>query len=332
MPSPPSPPAVSLAVPPPGTVSPGRVRDLAAHRPLLLIGAGCFFYATGPVFVAGSSVSGPVFSFWRLWFGVAVFGALALAHRRATGRRPSRRAWVWAAVTGAIFGVDQLLFMTAVKETSVVDVLLVGTLGPLITAIAAVPMFGERTGRAFRVWTLVAIAGSAVVLLAGSTGPEGRPLGMLLAVLDVFAFTAFFMFSKVGRDHGDTVPFLFGVMCVATVVVSSYVVLTGGAVRSATGDDLLLALATAVIPGTFGHFVSTWPLKWVPANVPPVMRLSIPFLSGFMAWLFLGQGIEAGHVVGGAVTVGGVAGALLSPAGRRLIARRPVTTVDVGAG
>lgn len=308
------------------------MRDLVTRHPLGLIWAGCCLYATGPVLVAGSSVSGPVFSFWRLWFGVAVFGVLAAVHVRTTGRRPSRQAWAWAAASGVAFGVDQLLFMTAVKETSVVDVLLVGTLGPLVTAVAAVPMFGERTGAAFRVWTVVAIAGSAVVVLAGSTGPEGRPLGMILALLDVFAFTAFFMLSKGGRDHADTVPFLFGVMCVAAVLVSGYVAATGGAVGAATGNDVLLTFATAVVPGTLGHFVMTWPLKWVPANVPPVMRLSIPFLSGFMAWVFLGEGITAAHVVGGLVTMAGVAGALLSPAGRRLMAQRPVTTVDVGAG
>lgn len=322
----------SATVPAPIPATPARVRDLAARHPLWLVGAGCSLYAVGPVLVAASSVSGPVFSFWRLWFGVAVFGALTATHVRATGRRPDRRGLSWALATGIAFGLHQLFFMTAIKQTSVVDVLLVGTLAPVVTAVAAVPMFGERTGPAFRIWTVVAIAGSAGVVLAGSAGPEGEPLGMTLAALNVFAFSAFFLLSKGGRDHIDTVPFLFGVMVVAALFVSVFVGATRAPVGGMTGGDFVLAVATAVVPGTLGHFVMTWPLKWVPANVPPVMRLSIPFLSGFLAWAFLDQGVEAAHVIGGLVTIAGVAGALLSPAGRRLMARERPTAVDVGEG
>lgn len=75
---------------------------------------------------------------------------------------------------------------------------------------------------------------------------------------------------------------------------------------------------------TIGHFVSTWPLRWVPANVPPLLQLAIPFLASALAWLVLHQRIEAGHVLGGTITMVGVAGALRSPAGRRLVAREEV--------
>lgn len=309
-----------------------QAQTFAAENPLWLIGAGCFLYATGPVMVRASSASGPVFSMWRLWFGVAVFGALTAAHLRATGRRPDLRGLRWALATGVAFGLHQLFFMTAIKQTSVVDVLLVGTLSPVVVAVAAVPMFGEHTGVPFRLWTLLAIGGAAGVVLAGSSGPEGEPAGMFLAVLNVFAFAAFFLLSKGGRDHIDVVPFLFGVMVVAAFFVTSFVAATGGAAGSVTGDDLALAAGAAIVPGTLGHFVMTWPLKWVPANVPPVMRLSIPFISGTLAWVFLGEGFEAAHLAGGSLTILGVAGALLSPSGRRLVAREAPAVVDVGDG
>ncbi len=298
-----------------------RASSFAADNPLWLIGAGCFLYATGPVMVRASSVSGPIFSLWRLWFGVGIFGALALTHIGMTKRWPGRRGLSWAFAAGLGFGLHQLFFMTAVKQTSVVDVLLIGTLSPIVVAAAAVPMFGEHTGLPFRLWTLVAIAGTTGVVLAGSSGAEGEPVGMLLAVLNVFAFAAFFLFSKAGRPHIDTVPFLGGVMVVAAVFVSLFVLATGGSPGTATGNDLLLMLGAAIVPGTLGHFVMTWPLQWVPANVPPVMRLSIPFLSGTLAWVTLGEGFEVAHLVAGAVTIAGVAGALMSPSGRRLVAR-----------
>lgn len=297
-----------------------RVQSLAARQPLVLIVLGVFFYSTGPVMVQASSVEAVIFSAWRLWFGIFIFGALTFFHFRVTHRRPRWAGWRYAVTAGVAFGFHQLFFMTAIKATAVVDVLLVGTLSPIVTGILAIPAFGERTGIRFRVWTLVAISGAAVVVLAGSSGAEGDPVGMTLAVLNVFAFAAFFLISKAGRDHIDVVPFLFGTMTVAAVLVTAYGLVASTDLLSAPGSDIALAFATAAVPGTLGHFVMTWPLRWVPANVPPLFRLGIPVISGLLAWWFLGEVIEGAHLLGGLVTMAGVAGAILSPAGRRLVA------------
>lgn len=295
-----------------------RVATTAAAHPLVPVAVGVVLYAVGPVFVQASTVSGPVFSFWRLWFGVPALGALTWLHVRGGGRWPDRRAWRWAAYGGVAFGGHQLLFFSAIKATTVVDVSLVNTLAPVVVAIAAVPLFGERAGVAFRGWTVVAIAGAAVVVLAASSGPEGDPAGMAMAVGNVVVFAAFFLVSKLGRDDIDVLPFLLGVMLVAALAVSTFAVATGEAVSAVTGRDLAYAALVGLGPGLAGHFVMTWPLRWVAANVPPVMRLAQPVLSGLLAWWFLGEPIVAAHLLGGAVTIGGVCGALLTPAGRRL--------------
>jgi drug/metabolite transporter (DMT)-like permease len=295
-----------------------RVRELARRQPIALIWLGVVLYSIGPVMVAASDVSGPVFSFYRLWFGVGAFGALTVVYMRVTGRRPDRQGWGWALRAGAVFGVHQLFFMSAIKMTSVVDVTLMSTLSPLVVGVLAIPMFGERTGARFRFWSVVAIAGAIVVVLAGSSGPEGDPLGMLFATLNVFAFALFFLFSKRGRDYIDVLPFLFGVMLVAALTVSAFVLAFGEPLGSIDGTSLALTAGVALVPGLLGHFVMTWPLQYVPANIPPVIRLATPVFAGFFAWVFLTQPIGWAHVVGGVITVAGVAGSVLSPAGRRL--------------
>jgi drug/metabolite transporter (DMT)-like permease len=98
------------------------------------------------------------------------------------------------------------------------------------------------------------------------------------------------------------------------VVVSAFVVLTGEAPFSAPAVDVLRAFGVALLPGCVGHFLSTWPLRWVPANLPPLVQLSIPFVAGFLAFAFLGEPITAVHLLGGAITVAGVAGAVRSMA------------------
>lgn len=287
-------------------------------------------FSTGPVAVASAEASGPVLSFWRLWIGAALMGALSWIQVRSSGRRPDRTGWTWAGRCGVAFGVHQLFFMIAIKETSVVDVTLMQVLQPVFVGLLAVVLFGERPGRGFRLWSLVAIVGAAVVVLAGAGGPEGEPVGMALAAANVVFFAFYFVWSKQARDHIDTVPFLFGVVVAAGLVVGLYVLVAGEDAGGIGRDDLLRAVFIAAIPGALGHFVTTWPLRQVAANVPPVMQLAMPFLAGGLAWLLLDQRVTWLHVLGGAITSAGVVGSLLSPSGRRLVAPGPDPAVIPG--
>lgn len=292
-----------------------RIQSSASRHPLALVVFGVLLYSTGPVLLQASSVSGPVFSFWRLWFGVPVLGAAMLAQQGRSGW-PSRAAWRWALWAGLAFGIHQLLFMTAIKVTSVTDVSLMNTLAPLVTAVGAAQMFGERPGARFRAWTVLAILGAALVVLGASTGPQGHPLGMTMAAANVVFFAVFFLLSKRARREIPVLPFLFGVIVIAAMTVTGFVVVADQAVGAVSSRDLMLAAIVAAGPGAVGHFVMTWPLRWVPANVPPVLRLGQPILSGLLAWWLLGEAITDVHLLGGALTLAGVCGAMLTPAGR----------------
>ncbi len=282
-------------------------------------------YSTGPVMVQGSSVSGPVFSFWRLWIGAGLLGSLAVAsdlRRRGRGGRPPRPVGLarrrWPLIGGACFGLHQLMMFSAVKMTSVVDVTLMGALAPVVTALGAWWVFRERPGRRFYAWSLVAIAGGAYLAVGASSGPTGNPGGMALAAANVVFFAGFFLASKRSRDEIGVLDFLAGVVLVAAVVVSGYAVLAGEAIGGMTRTDLLLATAGAAGPGALGHFVMTWPLRWVPANIPPVMRLAQPAIAGVLALIAFGEPLTWTHLAGGLVVVVGAAGAITSRAGRAL--------------
>ena len=214
---------------------PGRIRELVRARPVVAVWFGTLVFSTGPVMVAAASVAGTVFSFWRLWIGAVVMALLAVAHWRRTGIVLHRSGVRWIVAAGAAFGVHQLLFMVALRTTSVVDVTLMNTLAPVVVAVLAVPMFGERPGVAFRLWSLVAIAGGVVVAVVGSAGPQGQPVGMLLAAGNVVFYSLFFVWSKQARNQVETITFLAGMTIVAAVVVGAYALVSGAPV---TGIDL----------------------------------------------------------------------------------------------
>ena len=85
------------------------------------------------------------FSFWRLWLGAVLMALVLIALRR----RPTR-ADIRASIPGGVlFGLNLVLFFTAIKETSIVDVLVIGALQPALTLLVAGRMFSSmnRTGQ-----------------------------------------------------------------------------------------------------------------------------------------------------------------------------------------
>ncbi|MCC5952825.1 MAG: DMT family transporter [Acidimicrobiia bacterium] len=318
-PVPPAVPSAESAAPPAtaSTVPEGGLAGMGARHPNAMVWFGVVLFSTGPVAVAASSLSGVTFSFWRLWFGVAILGCAGLVHRVATRTATPAIGWAWALGCGVVFALHQAAFMTAVQATSVVDVTLMNTLAPIVVGLLAVRVFAERPGARFRMWSLVAMVGAAGVALAGGTGPEGDPFGMALAAVNVVFFAFFMVGAKLARPHVDTMPFLFGTMGAAAIVVTLLVGVTGEAVRPVSGRDLLLCAGVALLPGFVGHFSVTWALRRLPANVPPVIMLTIPVFSGFGAWWLLGEAVTLLQVVAGLATVAGVAGAVWSASSRR---------------
>ncbi len=305
---------------------------IAERFPYHLIALGVLLYGTGPVLARSSDTTGVLLSFWRLWFGFAVLVVGAVVQRLSGRSLATSTGLRWAVLAGAAFSLNQVFFFTAIKRTSVVDASLMSTLSPIVVGFAAIPLFGERPAPAFRLWSAVAMGGAAFVVLGSSQGPDGDPVGMVMAMISTTFFAIFFLISKISREHLSVVAFLATVMGTAAVLVSAFVFAIGDDPTGVGSTDLWRALAMAVVPGTLGHVVMTWPLRYVPANVPPLMRLAGPVVSGSMAWIFLGEGITWVHLAGGAIIVVGLVGAIRSKAGQALVTEaRAANPLGTGA-
>lgn len=302
----------------PGTVR--RWRTAAESRPIVVVWMATIIFSTGPVMVATMTADGVVIAFWRMWAGVPVLAVLAALQIHRSTSRPTSRGWQLAMAAGFAFALHQITLMEALRRTTVVDVTLMNTLAPIVVAVLAVPMFGERPGVAFRLWSFVAIAGAVAVAVAGSTGPGGQPLGMSLAAANVAFYSVYFVISKQARSHINTWPFLFGALGTATALVSLFAMVLRAPIGEISPHDATLAIAIAVLPGTLGHGCMTWSLRYVPANIPPVIMLLIPAFAGILAWIIAGQTVGVPTVAAGTITLAGVLGAIRSPAAQELTA------------
>jgi drug/metabolite transporter (DMT)-like permease len=242
------------------------------------------------------------FAFYRLWMGaVVMLVTMALARRRLT--------WAMIRVSapgGVLFGLNVVVFLSALRQTSVADVLVIGALQPAITQLVAGPLFGERVTRHEVGWMAASVAGVVLVVIGSSGTPVWSLRGDLLAVVSLLMFTLYFLVSKRVRSGVPAVQYMTAVTVVAAAVVTPVALLSGrslGAVRAA--DWWWLALFLVGAQG--GHVLIAWAHAQVDVSVSSLFILAEPILSALAALIVLGEPLGPLAVLGGFVVVGSIA-------------------------
>jgi drug/metabolite transporter (DMT)-like permease len=239
------------------------------------------------------------FSFWRLWLGAG----LMLVVLGVTGRRPS-----WADIRasipgGVLFGLNLVLFFSAIKATSIADVLVIGALQPALVLLVAGRLFGEHVDRAELGWIAVSVLGVVVFVLGSSTTPAWSLRGDLFAVASLLVWTAYFLVSKQVRRRVLAVEYMTTVTVVAAVVVTPVALLSGNSLGGLSRYDwamILLFLAAAQA----GHVMLAWAHEHVDVTLSSMLILAQPVLTAVAAWLILSEPITWAMAVGGGIAIG----------------------------
>ena len=251
-----------------------------------------------------TQLSGVGFVFYRLWLGAFVM-VVALT---VSGRRLSWATVRASAVGGVLFGLNILLFVSALKMTSVADALVIGALQPALTLMVAGPLFGERITRSHLVWTGASVAGVVLVVVGGSGAPTWSLAGDGLAFGALLLWTAYFLVSKRTRTRVGVpaLEYMTAVTVVAAVVVTPIAVASGTlSVGVRPMDWAWLALFLVGAQG--GHVLVAWAHAEVDVTVSSLFVLAQPILASVAALFLLGEPLTVLEVVGGAVVVASVA-------------------------
>jgi drug/metabolite transporter (DMT)-like permease len=246
------------------------------------------------------------FAFYRLWLGALVMlAALTIAGRRLTWR--GVRA---SAAGGALLGVEIMFFFTALKRTSVADVLIISALQPALTLTVAGRLFGERVTRREIGWTAASLVGVALVTVGSSGTPAWSLAGDLLAVGSLFCWTSYFLVSKHVRASVPALEYMTAVTVVAAIVVTPMALLTHQPLGSFHGTDWLwVCLFLAGAQG--GHLLVAWAHPQVDVSVSSLLMLAQPILSGIAALVVLGEPLTGLEIAGGLVVVAAVSAIVL---------------------
>jgi drug/metabolite transporter (DMT)-like permease len=238
-----------------------------------------------------------VFAFYRLWVGSAVMIAVLVV----SGRRLSWSTLRRASFSGALFGANLCFFFSALRLTSVADVLILAALQPALTLIVAGPLFGERVTGHEVAWTGVSLVGVVVVILGSSGTPVWSLRGDLLALGALFAWTVYWLLSKRLREDMPALEYMTAVTLVAAIVVTPVAFLSGQSFTVRWQDLWWLVLFVAGAQG--GHSLLAWSHAQVDVSISALLILVEPVLSPVAALLILGEPLPALSIAGGVLTV-----------------------------
>ena len=242
-------------------------------------------------------------SFYRLVLGAVLLVTVHLS-------RGGRITWSMlriSALGGVAFGLDIVLFFSALRETSVANATVIGALQPILLAPIGVRLFGEQLGKRVVVWSIVAVAGTAMVVLGATGVPEWSLRGDLLAVGALGSWTLYFVASKQARRQLGTLEYFTGLSVVACVVVAPYALLVGADLSPAGTSDWVTIVVVTVFSGALGHVLLNWSHEHVPLQVVSLLTLLVPLVATVGAVTFLDESVSALQWFGMAVVVAALA-------------------------
>src|SRR5436190_19379247 len=238
------------------------------------------------------------FAFYRLWMGALAMVVILLAIRRRL-TWPMVRA---AAPGGVLFALNIVFFFSAIRQTKLADVLVIGALQPALTLLVAGRLFGQRATRRDMLWIGVSVAGVVAFVVASSGTPAWSLRGDLLAVASLLVWTAYFLVSKRVRQRVATIEYMTTVTLVAAVVVTPIAAASGQSFTAMRIEDWLW-LGLFVVAAQGGHLLLAWAHPQVDVTLSSLLILGEPPISAVAAWLVLGQPLTGPEIVRGLVAV-----------------------------
>lgn len=257
-------------------------------------------WGIGPILNKSMSVSSSTIVFYRILIGAPVMTVMAYLN----GGRITKDLLRKSSVPGLLFGASMIAGFAAFQHTSIANSTLVTTLQPVLIMFVAPKMFGEKLNARKILYSVTAMAGVLIVVLAAASTSGAHISGDLLAVVNVVIWTAYFVMAKVRRLDGvHSWAFLASVFIWAAVVALPFGLVTSNDLTAMTTKDWVLITTMALIPGVVGHGMMTWSQSHLDVSLASLLGLLSPVISAVLAWLILHQTLTPMQLVGGLVVL-----------------------------
>ena len=235
----------------------------------------------------------------RFAFGIPM---VLVALRQSGAGWPSLASWKANAPRGLLSMASTLLFFTALRHLPFAEALSLSYVGPLLVALIAAAVLGERLRLGVIGPILLGLAGVGVIAhdsLARQTGLSTDLVGIAAAIGSAMTYATgnVLLRSQAQRDHATSIVLI---QHVVPTLLATPLAIAGWEPPDST---IWLLFPLLALFGVTGHFLLVWAFGRAPAGVLAVVDyLALPY-AALLGFVFFGEIPTAAMWLGAAFIV-----------------------------
>lgn len=277
------------------------MRSLSTHaKGLVITGIGVLVLSPESLLIRKVGVSQWTVLLWRGAFmaaGVTFIFWLGWAR----GHLVERFSAIGGAglLAAALFACDNTLFVTALKNTSVANTLIMISTAPIWGALLSWGLLHEQIP--IRTWLAIAAVVTGVIVIVSGSGGHNRLLGDLAALGAAIAIASTLVLIRRARTVN-----MMPAMAVGALLVVAMVAPMSRPTSPHGADVALLILVGLVVAPVAFALISLGP-RYLPVPEVTLLMLFETVLGPFWVWLALGDSPGVRTYLGGALVVATIA-------------------------
>ena len=232
-------------------------------------------------------------------FSIASLILLLIACFRKTPlTQLSSKDCFWCALSGVFLALHMILWIMALKMTSVSSAVVLVTTNPIFVGIFSYVLLKEKQSKELVIGILLSFTGSAVIAI-GDGGISGLAVedktaltGDMLALLGAVMASGYLIIGSKMREKMDTFSYILIVYTITAFIVLSAVFIGGYPVIGFKSSSYASAVLLAIVPQLIGHTSFNWVLKHLKTSMVAITILGEPVGASILAYVFFKESIS----------------------------------------
>lgn len=291
-------------------------------RGALLIALAALLWATTGIVAkflfTGTELQAITLAFLRLAIALPFFWVLMRREQRqvqklsATPNPPgsslrqlSLRSLAPLAALGLFQAIYQGSYLIAVDLTGAgIATLIALCLPPVMVALLAAPLLGEKPGLLTIIALIAAIAGTAMLVISDmDTSGRLRLAGILMALLAASVYTGFTLTSRYSSAGTPVFTTAFICFFTAAIILLPVVLITGGfnGIEKLEMRHWLMIAVIGIVPTCIGYLSFFAGMKTTPATLSSIIVTLEPLFVALLAWLLLDETLGPVGITGAVI-------------------------------
>ena len=283
---------------------------------VFILGFGLLATSTSSIFIKMCAAPALAIACWRVSLASLFYYSVTLKTSGPIRALFSGAQMRLALFSGAALALHFITWISSLRYTTVASSVVLVATSPVWVALGSFIFLREKPRPLLLTGILLAMTGSAVISGADFAFEPQRLIGALLAILGALCAAVYLLIGRKLRAGLDTFPYVAAVYGAAAVVTLIFVLALGVPLFGFDLRTYWFLIAIAIFPQIIGHTSFNWALKYFSATVVAVVTLGEPIGASILAWVLLDERIALLQLVGGIITICGLALAVLGEASR----------------